>query len=57
MENYKAERMSLTRCIDEFVTEVPLSEPMTTDEIYAYVLSKLPDVSKPSFNVSMQRYE
>ena len=57
MENYKPARMSLTRCIDEFVAEVPLSEPMTTDEIYAYVLSKLPDVSKASFNVSMQRYE
>lgn len=57
MENYKTNRMNLRRFIDEFVAEVPLSEPMTTDEIYAYVLSKMPDVSKSNFNVSMQRYE
>ena len=57
MENYKIDRMNLRRCIDEFVAEAPLSEPMTTDEIYAYVLSKMPDVSKSNFNVSMQRYE
>ena len=49
--------MTLGNCIDEYLEKVPLSEPVTTDEIYAYILSKIPNASKGSFNSAMQRYE
>ena len=49
--------MTLGNCIDEFIKKAPLSEPITTDEIYEYILSKIPNANKASFNASMQKYE
>ena len=49
--------MTLEKCIEEFVEKTPFKEPVTTDEIYEYVLSKIPSANKASFNSSLQRFE
>ncbi len=49
--------MTLTECIDEYVEKAPLEKPLTTDDIYDYILSKLPEVKRACFNVALQRYE
>ncbi len=49
--------MNITKYIDDFVKNVKLRMPIYTDDIYAYVKLNLPNVSKATFNMTLQRYQ
>ena len=49
--------MNVTECIDAYVRNAPVRTPLYTNEIYDYILSKLPNTSKATFNMTLSRFE
>lgn len=49
--------MSLNECIDEFIKNIEVGVPIFSNDIYEYVKSKLAKIEKPTFNMTLQRYE
>lgn len=49
--------MTVMQCIDEFVKRAELRVPIYTNDIFEYVKTKLPNVDKATFNMTLQRYE
>ena len=49
--------MTVMQCIDEFVQKAELRVPVYTNEIYECVKSKLPNMGKATFNMTLHRYE
>ena len=49
--------MTVMTCIDEYVKNAPVAEPIYTNDIFDYVQKIIIDIDKAKFNTYMQRYE
>ncbi len=49
--------MNLNKCIDEFIKNIEAGVPIFSNDIYEFVKSKLTKIEKPTFNMTLQRYE
>ena len=49
--------VTVYKCIDDFVDKAELRIPIYTNDIFEYVKKRIPDLSKATFNMTLQRYE